>query len=226
MWLVRWYGRYALSYNDLREIAAERGLKINRSTICRWVHEYGKLLAKLIKPHLKTTSKSWRLDETYIKIKGVWHYLYRAVDKQGQTLDWMLSRNRNKKAAKRFFKKTLSNKHITKPSVINVDKAPAFVPAHAELQKSGDLDPDTKLRRVKYLNIRRVKYLNNSVENDHKFIKSKSRYRQWYQSFETAEATIDTIETMRMIQKGQLRYVDRDVCAQNKVINQIFGLAA
>ena len=131
---------------------------------------------------------------------------------------WMLSDTRNKKAAKKFFKKTLSNKSITKPSVVNVDKNPAFVPAHAELQKSGDLDPDTKLRRVKYLN--------NSVENDHKFIKSKSRYRQWYQSFETAEATIDTIETMRMIQKGQLRYVDRDVCAQNKVINQIFGLAA
>jgi transposase, IS6 family len=140
MWSVRWYGRYALSYNDLREIAAERGLKINRSTICRWVHEYGKLLAKLIKPHLKVTCKSWRVDETYIKIKGIWHYLYRAVDREGQTLDWMLSKNRNKEAAKKFFKKTLSNKHIAKPSVINVDKAPAFVPAHLELQKSGELN--------------------------------------------------------------------------------------
>ena len=101
---------------------------------------------------------------------------------------WMLSDTRNKKAAKKFFKKTLSNKSITKPSVVNVDKNPAFVPAHAELQKSGDLDPDTKLRRVKYLN--------NSVENDHKFIKSKSRYRQWYQNFETAGATIDAIEKL------------------------------
>lgn len=218
MWLVRWYGRYALSYNDLREIAAERGLTINRSTICRWVHEYGRLLAKLIKPYLKATGESWKLDETYIKIKGIWRYLYRAIDKEGHTLDWMLSNTRNKKAAKKFFKKTLSNKYFKNPRVVNVHKAPAFVPAHAELQESGDLNPDTKLRRVKYLN--------NRVENDHKSIKFKSRYRQWYQSFGTAKAAIDAAETMRMVQKGQLRYAGKDVCAQNKLINKIFGLAA
>ena len=182
MWLVRWYGRYALSYADLKEMAAERGLKIERSTICRWVHEYG------------------------------------AIDKSGQTLDWMLSRKRNTKAAKRFFKKVLSNKHVKKPYVVNVDKNPAFVPAHAELQKFGDFKQTTKLRQVKYLN--------NGIENDHKSTKFKSRYRQWYQSFDTAKNTIDAVETMRMIQKGQLRYASKDVCAQNKLINKIFGLAA
>jgi len=98
-WPVRWYGRYALSYADLKEMAAERGLKIERSTICRWVHEYRAMLAKLIKPLLKSTNGSLRLDETYVKIKGVWHYLYRAIDKSGKTLDWMLSRKSNKKAA-------------------------------------------------------------------------------------------------------------------------------
>ena len=218
MWLVRWYGRYALSYADLKEMAAESGLKIERSTICRWVHEYGAMLAKFIKPFLKSTEGSWRLDETYVKIKGVWHYLYRAIDKSGQTLDWMLSRKRNTKTAKRFFKKVLSNKHVKNPYVVNVDKNPAFVPAHAELQKSGDFKQNTKLRQVKYLN--------NGIENDHKSTKFKSRYRQWYQNFDTAKNTIDAVETMRMIQKGQLRYASKDVCAQNKLINKIFGLAA
>ncbi len=163
-------------------MAAERGLKIERSTICRWVHEYG------------------------------------AIDKSRQTLDWMLSRKHNTKAAKRFFKKVLSNKHVKNPYVVNVDKNPAFVPAHAELQKFGDFKQTTKLRQVKYLN--------NGIENDHKSTKFKSRYRQWYQNFDTAKNTIDAVETMRMIQKGQLRYASKDVCAQNKLINKIFGLAA
>ena len=99
LWLVRWYGRYALSYRDLKEIAAERGLSVERSTIMRWVHEYSPELEKRIKPHLKMSCSSTRIDETYVKIKGIWHYLYRAVDKDGQTLDWMLSVKRNKKAA-------------------------------------------------------------------------------------------------------------------------------
>ena len=218
LWTVRWYCRYPLSYKDLKEMAAERGLSIERSTICRWVHEYGVELAKRIKPYLKVAGGSWRLDETYIKVKGVWHYLYRAIDKSGQTLDWMLSKRRNKVAAKKFFKKLLANKHVKMPYVINVDKAPAFIPAHSELQASGDLSEKTKLRRVKYLN--------NGVENDHKSTKFKSRYRQWYQSFETASCAIDGIETMRMIQKGQLRCASQDICAQNKLINKVFGIAA
>ena len=112
LWAVRWYCRYPLSYKDLKEMAAERGLSIERSTICRWVHEYGAELAKRINLYLKVAGGSWRLDETYVKVKGVGHYLYRAIDKYGQTLDWMLSKRRNKVAAKKFFKKILGNKHI------------------------------------------------------------------------------------------------------------------
>ena len=89
-------------------MAAQRGLSVERSTLCRWVHEYAPEINKRIKPHLKKAGGSWRLDETYLKIKGKWHYLYRVIDKEGQTLDWMLSRHRNKQAAKRFFKKILS----------------------------------------------------------------------------------------------------------------------
>jgi transposase-like protein len=218
LWMVRWYGRYALSYKDLTEMAAERGFTVVRSTICRWVHEYGPELTKRVKPILKNSCDSWKLDETYIKIKGVWRYLYRAIDKHGQTLDWMVSKRRNKKSAKRFFKKVMGNTHVTSPRVINVDKAPAFVPAHSESQEDGLL-PDS-------CSLRQVKYLNNAVENDHKSTKSKSRYRQWYQSFKTAIAAIDAIETMRLIQKGQVRRaVKGDVCAQNKFIHKLFGLS-
>jgi IS6 family transposase len=105
LWLVRWYCRYALSCGDLKEIALERGLSLERSTIMRWVHEYSPELEKRIKPYLKGSHSAIRMDETYIKIKENWHYLYRAVDKNGQTLDWILSVNRNKKAAKNSLKK-------------------------------------------------------------------------------------------------------------------------
>ena len=99
LWLVTWYSRYALSYQDLKKIAAERGFKLERSTIYRWVQEYAPEIKKRIKPHLKNTCDSWMLDETYVKIKGIWHYLYRAIDKEGNTLDWMLSVHRNKQSA-------------------------------------------------------------------------------------------------------------------------------
>ena len=105
------------------------------------------------------------------------------------------------------------------PRVINVDKSPTFPPALSELQDEGIMPSDTKLRPIKYLN--------NAMENDHKFTKSKSRYRQWYQSFETAKRAISGIETMRMVQKGQIRYVAKgDVRAQNSLINKLFNLAA
>ena len=219
LWLVRWYSRYALSYNDLVEIAAERGLSVWRSTICRWVQQYSPELERRVKSVLKKTCDSWKLDETYLKVKGKWVYLYRAIDKQGNTLDWMLSVHRNKKAAKRFFKKTLKNGHVIDPRVMNVDKSPTFPPALEELQKDGLMPKETKLGPIKYLN--------NAMENDHKFTKGTSRYRQWYQSFGTARNAISGMETMRMVQKGQRKFAPKgDVRAQNKVINKLFNLPA
>jgi transposase-like protein len=218
LWLVTWYSRYALSYQDLKEIAAERGFKLDRSTIYRWVQEYAPEIKKRIKPHLKNTCDSWKIDETYVKIKGKWHYLYRAIDKEGNTLDWMLSVHRNKQSAKRFFKKLFTNQYATSPRVINVDKSPTFPPALSELQVENEAPETIKLRAVKYLN--------NRMENDHKFTKSKSRYRQWYQSFSTAKNTLDGIETLRMIQKGQVRYIGKDVVKQNQFVRNLFGIAA
>jgi IS6 family transposase len=121
---VRWYCSYGLSYRNLVEMMEERGLNLAHTTIMRWVHQYAPEIDKKIRPHLKRTGKSWRVDETYIKVKGKWTYLYRAVDKEGNTLDFVLRAKRDAKAASRFFKKTLQTSQT--PRVINVDKNPAL----------------------------------------------------------------------------------------------------
>ena len=119
---VRWYLKYSLRYRDLVEMMEERGLHIAHTTIMRWVHEFGPELDKRILPYLKPTNNSYRTDETYIKVKGQWKYLYRAVDSNGNTIDFMLSENRDAPAAKRFFKKALTSPHNQSPRVITVDK--------------------------------------------------------------------------------------------------------
>jgi transposase-like protein len=123
---VRWYLRYSLSYRDLEEIMLERGLHVDHTTIYRWVQQYAPELERRCRPHLKTTTDSWRVDETYIKVKKQWVYLYRAVDSQGNTLEFLLSPSRDAEAAQRFFLKTLAASHSTKPRVINVDKNAAY----------------------------------------------------------------------------------------------------
>jgi len=112
----------------------------------------------------------------------------------------------------------LGNSHTVDPRIINVDKSPTFPPALSELQAENEAPKKTKLRAIKYLN--------NKIENDHKFTKSKSRYRQWYQSFSTARNTLDGIETMRMIQKGQVHHAGKNVVKQNSFVRSLFGLAA
>lgn len=219
LWTVRWYCQFALSYRDLVLIADERGLSIAHTTIMRWVHQYAVELEKRVKPKLKNTDNSWRLDETYLKIKGVWKYLYRAVDKFGNTLDWMLSSTRNKQSAKKFFKKLLGNKHCTTPRVIGVDKNPAYLPAFAACQDEHIIPINSKLRQVKYLN--------NIQEQDHRFIKRRVRHSQWLQSFYTAKKTIAGYETMHMLRKGQVKNLDgNDMRAQKQFVEQLFGIAA
>src|SRR4028119_408897 len=117
---VRWYLRYPLSYRNLSEMMLERGLTVDHSTVYRWVQAYAPELDRRCRIHLKSTNDSWRVDETYIKVKGQWKYLYRAVDSSGNTLDFMLSAKRDARAAERFFRKTLSASHTQAPRVINV----------------------------------------------------------------------------------------------------------
>lgn len=126
---------------------AERGFSISHTTIIRWVHQYGPELDKRIRYHLKKTNDSWRVDETYIKIHGKWMYLYRAVDSEGNTIDFYLSKNRKAQSAKRFFKKSLASCHVSKPRVLTVDKNPAYPKAVKQSKKEKRLPLDVELRQ-------------------------------------------------------------------------------
>jgi transposase, IS6 family len=134
LFCVRWYLRYSLSYRDLEEILLERGLHVDHTTIYRWVQRYAPELQKRCQPHLKATTDSWRVDETYVKVNRSWMYLYRAVDSQGNTLEFLLSVTRDAEAAKRFFVKTLQATHTVMPRVITVDKNAAYPKAFRELK--------------------------------------------------------------------------------------------
>ncbi len=215
---VRWYLRYNLSFRDLVEVMEERGLFIAHTTIMRWVHQYGPELDKRIRRHLKQTNDSWRVDETYIKVKGQWMYLYRAVDSKGNTIDFYLSKTRDKKAAKRFFKKALRSFHASKPRVITVDKNPAYPIAIEELKKEKSIPGGMQLRQQKYLN--------NIVEQDHRFIKKRVRSMLRLKSFRTATFIISGIETMHIVKKGQLVLRDKSVQSQVRFIHQLFGITA
>jgi len=139
---------------------AERGIKVDHTTIMRWVHQYSPEIEKKIRRHLRPTNDSWRVDETYIKVKGEWKYLYRAVDSDEDTIDFMLSTKRDRKAAKRFFKKALVSNHNQMPRIITVDKNASYPIAIDELKNEKKLS--------KNIEIRQVKYLNNIVEQDHR----------------------------------------------------------
>ncbi|MGG0516459.1 IS6 family transposase [Bacillus pseudomycoides] len=215
---VRWYLRYNLSFRDLVEMMEERGLSIAHTTIMRWVHQYGPELDERVRRHLKTTNDSWRVDETYVKVKGQWMYLYRAVDSEGNTIDFYLSESRDKQAAKRFFKKALAASHICKPRVITVDKNPAYPVAIQELKE--------EKRMPEGIQIRQVKYLNNIVEQDHRFIKKRVRSMLGFKSYETATSILSGVEAMHMMKKRQLNLQVKS--AQNEVgfIHKLFGIAS
>ncbi|PDZ09133.1 IS6 family transposase [Bacillus pseudomycoides] len=215
---VRWYLRYNLSFRNLVKMMEERGLSMAHTTIMRWVHQYGPQLEEKVRHHLKTTNDSWRVDETYIKVKGQWMYVYRAVDSEENTIDFYLSKSRDKQAAKRFFKKALAASHICKPRVITVDKNPAYPVAIQELKEEKHMPEG--------IQIRQVKYLNNIVEQDHRFIKKRVRSMLGFKSYETATSILSGVEAMHMMKKGQLNLQVKS--AQNEVgfIHKLFGIAS
>ena len=166
-----------------------------------------------------TLGYSWRVDETYIKVKGQWKYLYRAVDKQGNTIDFYLSSTRNTHAAKRFLSKALRRfKDWQKPQTINTDKAPAYAAAIKELKEEGICPPE--------IGHRQVKYLNNIVEADHGKLKRLIKPTLGFKSMKTAYATIKGFELMRMFKKGQMNvwYYDQGIIGEVRFIERQFGL--
>src|SRR6478672_1464141 len=212
---VRWYCRYSLSYRNLEEMMQERGVAVDHSTINRWVLKFAPALAKRIRRFLNPTNNSWRVDETYIEVKGEWKYLYRAVDSAGNTLNFMLSAKRDGKAAARFFRKVLGAKHTQTPRVITEDKNAAYPVAMDELKQDKTLKAETELRPSKYLN--------NIIEQDHRNIKRIVKPMMGFQSFNTTRRTLRGIEAMAMIRKGQVKGINQgDSVSQPRFINELF----
>jgi len=216
---VRWYLRYPLAYKHVAELLAERGLEVDASCIWRWVQAYSPELNRRCQSYLKRTNKSYRVDETYIKVKGQDKYLYRAVDSTGQTIDFLLSAKRDATAAKRFFEKVFSSPANPIPRVINVDKNAAYPAAVDALKAEGTLP-----RRVR---LRQCKYLNNVIEQDHRTVKKRTWLAKGYGSFQSAWRTLEGIETMNMIRKGRVRRVAKgNVVAEAQFIVMLFAIAA
>ncbi|EJS68624.1 IS6 family transposase [Bacillus cereus] len=215
---VRWYLRYNLSFRNLVEMMEERGVSIAHTTIMRWVHQCGPQLKEKVRHHLKSTHDSWRVDETYIKVKGQWMYLYRVVDSEGNTIDFYLSKSRDKQAAKRFFKKALAFSYVPKPHVITVDKNPSYPVAIQALKEEKHMPEGIKLRQVRYLN--------NIVEQDLRFIKKRVRSMLGFKSFGTATSILAGVEVMHMIKKEQMDLRDQSVQNQKEFIHQLFGLTS
>ena len=215
---VRWYLRYPLSYRDLEEMMQERGLWVDHTTIYRWVIAYSPELNQRCRKHLGSTNDSWRVDETYIRVKGDWKYLYRAIDSNGNTIDFLLTENRDAPAATTFFLKAFGHSDSRKIRVINTDKDKAYPKAIKDLKESGII-PDSVEHRA-------VKYLNNIIEQDHRYIKRRVIASQHFREFQSASRTISGYETMNMIRKGQIKNVERgDISSQVRFIHSLFGIA-
>jgi transposase, IS6 family len=220
LWAVRWYCRYGVSYRDLEQMMGERGVSVDHSTIYRWVQKYAPEIEKRLRwQWRRPQSTSWRVDETYVKVGGKWAYLYRAVDKHGDTIDFYLSPTRSTQAAKRFLAKSLTGlKAWEKPVVINTDKAPTYAAAIAELKKEGKCPKETEHRQVKYLN--------NVVEADHGKLKQLIRPVRGFKTLKTAYATIKGFEVMRALRKGQAAIFNltRDMRGEARIVERAFGI--
>jgi putative transposase len=187
---VRWYLGYSLSYRDIEEIIKERGFEVDHSTIQRWVVHYAPKLERAFQSKKKRVGNRWRLDETYIKVKGQWKYFYRAVDKAGNTLDFLLTAKRDKKTALRFLTKAIGRNG--KPGLINIDNSSANTAA-------------IKQDNNKRIKIRQCKYLNNIIEQNHRKVKRITGPMMGFKSFDAAQKTLAGIELMAMIKKGQMK---------------------
>ena len=216
---MRWYLRYPLSYEHVAELVAERGVDVDASCIWRWVQAYAPELNKRCRPHLKPTNKSYRIDETYIKVKGEDKYLYRALDSTGQTIDFLLTAKPDTAAAKRFLRKAIDASGNPMPRVMNVDKNPAYPAAMEALKADGRIPRQVALRQCKYLN--------NLIEQDRRTVKKRVWLAKGYVSFQSAWRTLQGIETVHMIRKGRVRWLAKgDAAGQAHFIAELFGLAA
>lgn len=211
LWGMRWYVAYPLSYRQLEEMMGERGVSVDHSTLNRWVVKYAPEVEKQFRTRKRPVGTSWRMDETYVRVKGQWKYLYRAVDKEGQTVDFLLTTQRNCTAAKRFLQKAIRSHGM--PEKVTIDKSGANTAAI----ESYNTEHETAIE------IRQCKYLNNIIEQDHRAVKRVLRPMLGFKSFWAAQSTLAGIEVMHMIRKGQLQ---RDGRETQTPAEQFYSLAA
>lgn len=210
---VTWYLRYALSYRDIEEMFLSQGIEVDHSTVNRWVMKYAPLMGKRLKSMKKLHNGRIRVDETYIRIGKKWHYLYRAIDSQGSPVDFMLSKKRDTKAAKKFFKKSLGNDGLFSANEIGTDCAAALIRAVTDLR--GD--------RLKFKH-QKSKHLQQGIESDHYRLKRNMHRNGVFQSLNTARKTISGYEAMLWLRKSMGFVKKWDVCKQDNLINQCFGI--
>ena len=207
---IRWYAAYSLSYRQLEEMMEERGVFVDHSSINRWAIRFLPLLEKVFRKYKRPVGRNWRMDETYIKVKGDWKYLYRAVDKQGKTVDFLLTAKRDKAAALRFFDKAMQANGV--PEKVTMDKSGANKAAIDEINARGETP----------IIVRQIKYLNNIVEQDHRAVKRVTTPMLNFKSFRAAKCVLAGIELMHMIRKGQLMM---EGCNGRSFAGQFYALA-
>lgn len=213
---VSWYLRYPLSYRDIEEMLLERNFRVDHSTLNRWVLAYAPLIEKRLRPFRKPHCGSIRIDETYVKIRGQWRYLYRAIDKHGNPVDFLLTASRDLAAAKRFFRKMLRDEPLLAPDRIGTDGAKTFPPAIAAASEEGLLRQDP-VHRV-------TKHLQQGIESDHFRVKKNMPKIGGFRSFHTARRTIKGFEAMLWLRKGFGFLGDWTVREQNALLVRCFGL--
>ena len=219
LWAVRWYLRFAISYRDLEAMLADRGVVVDHVTLHRWVQRFAPELEKRLRRHLRPCRGPWHVDETDVRIGGGWRYLYRAVDGTGQTIDFMLSATRDKRAARRFFRRALGRANTRQPREIVTDRLKSYPGALRAMKRDRELGRFTRHRRGRWLN--------NRVEQDHRRIKRRTRPMLGFKRFVTARRTLAGVEALAMLAKGQVRAAPaNDIPAQRSFVHQVFGLAA
>jgi len=207
---VRWYAAYPLSCRHLEEMMEERAVTVDHSTVSRWAIRFLPLLEKIFRKYKRPVGGSWRMDETYIKVKGTYKYLYRAVNKEGNTIDFLLTDKRDKAAAMHFFKKAINNSDI--PGKVAMDKSGANKAAIDQIIKDNDAS----------IVVRQIKYLNNIVEQDHRAVKRITKPMLGFKSFQSAKSILTDIELMHMIRKGQMMMEETD---EMSFAEQFYALA-
>ena len=214
---VRWYLRFSLSLRDVEELMAERGLSIDHTSIWRWMQSYGPEVLRRLRGQVRRKSTTWHMDETFIRIAGRWMYLFRAVDSQGETVDFYLSETRDREAAKIFLRKALANPDNRPPHVFCRDGLRSYPAAIRDLRAEGQVGRHCRQRTRRYCN--------NRIESDHRHVKRRLRAMQGPRTSSTAWMVIQGIEAAHMIRKGQVLGITRqNLHGQSWVFGALLGI--